>query len=149
MAAAKGNVMTPREKYINAITDAKVRQQVYTEAHAKLSHNQCAYTQYLFLVHAGVLTAREPAPTMTSQLEHVLLTELKGVKRIRTSIELARGDVCFSRNMNNVPGPDHVYAFHSHTQGGALVVDNYARGPHWRNLGDGPKTPFDFALRLP
>jgi hypothetical protein len=146
--------MTSREKYINAITDHAVRAWVYAEARRILPTvgARCALTQYLFLVKAGVLKdKREARPLMTSQLEHALLTEVKGCKRITNPTQLRRGDVCFSRNCNSVPGPDHVYAFHTGLPSGAAnVVDNYAVGPHPRNITAAkPKTPFDYALRLP
>jgi hypothetical protein len=131
-----------------------VRKWVYAEARRLLPSigARCAITQFLFLVKAGVLPKNiKPPLTFTTQIEHALLVEVKGVKRIRDASQLRRGDICFSRNQNTVPGPDHVYAYHTALPSGAAnVVDNYAVGPHKRNITAlGPKTPFDFALRLP
>lgn len=148
--------MTLREKYINAITDHAVRAWVYAEARRLLPNigARCAVTQYLFLVKAGVVKARRPVPTFTTQIEAILINECKA-KRITDAAKLKRGDICFSQNRNSTPGPDHVYAMHTpYIVNGmclsALIVDNYAVGPHVRNITNlGPKTPFDFALRLP
>jgi hypothetical protein len=154
--------MTPREKYINGITEPAVRKWVYAEARRLLPSigARCALTQYLFLVKAGVLKPRRPVPTFTTQIEHILLTELAGVKRITDAAQLKRGDMCFSRNANSTPGPDHVYAFHSPAPVSAdpllnfprwaVIVDNYQVNQHSRNItASRPKTPFDYALRLP
>jgi hypothetical protein len=88
--------MTLREAYINAITDHAVRAWVY-----------------LFLWKSGAIAKITPPPTFTTQIEHVLIEQYKA-KRILDPANLRRGDVCFSRNQNGTPGPDHVYAFHSH-----------------------------------
>lgn len=159
--------MTLREQYINAITDHAVRAWVYAEARRRLPNigARCAMTQYLFLWRSGAIKAISPAPTFTSQLEMILLTQdrwnrvlLKNdqpviVKRITDATQLQRGDICFSQNRNATPGPDHVYAYHSplpEFPGYAMIVDNYCVDQHKRNItAAGPKTPFDFALRLP
>jgi hypothetical protein len=144
--------MTLREAYINAITDHAVRAWVYKEARRILPDigARCAITQYLFLVRAGVLKARRPVPTFTTQIEAILINECKA-RRITDASRLQRGDVCFSRNQNGTPGPDHVYAMHTpvYPCEPSLVVDNYAIDRHPRNIGKGPRTPFDYALRLP
>jgi hypothetical protein len=144
--------MTSREKYINAITDPAVRKWVYAEARRILPSigARCAITQYLFLGKAGLMSQRHKPPTFTTEIEDILITVFKA-KRIMDASQLRRGDICFSRNQNTVPGPDHVYAYHTGLPSGAAnVVDNYAVGPHKRNITAlGPKTPFDYALRLP
>jgi hypothetical protein len=143
-----------RDKYINAITDHAVRAWVYAEARRLLPNigARCAITQYLFLLKSGAISKVTPPPTFTSQIEH-LLVNVYHARRIMSAADLRRGDVCFSKNMNSTPGPDHVYALHTpliDAPGYALIVDNYAVDAHRRNItAAGPKTPFDYALRLP
>lgn len=147
--------LKPIERFINVITDQAVRAWVYKEARRLLPNigARCAITQYLFLYCAGLepnKRMRRPVPTFTTQIEAILINELNA-KRITDKTQLRRGDIAFSRNCNSTPGPDHVYAIHGVLPDcqTAVVIDNYAVGPHQRNLGHGPKTPFDFALRLP
>ena len=72
-------------------------------------------------------------------------------RRINDANKLRPGDICFSTDEPGFPGfPAHVYFFIEYYPGNtraAYVVDN--QGPkHQRNLGNGLKSPFAFALRL-
>jgi hypothetical protein len=73
--------------------------------------------------------------------------------------KLIQGDVAFAKDWNKYLDPktgewkkvgsDHVFIIYKHEEGSsyAMVLDNYETGPHTRNLLEGDKTPFDFALR--
>ena len=148
--------MTVREAFVNAVTNKIVRRKVYDEARRILPNtgSRCALTVWLFCRESG-LALKPPsglkAITYTVDLYRALLKA--GATRIDDPAQLKRGDICFSKDGNDTPGPDHVYVFHSSEPdfpATALIVDNYEVDPHSRNIvARRPKTPFGFALRLP
>lgn len=110
--------------------------------------NACAATSSELLNRAGILKGHY---YLCSQLSSKL--ERLGCTKITKISELQPGDIAFSKDANNIEGPDHVYILvgtpSSTSPYNVTVVDNYSLKPHTRNLGPGPRTPFAYAWRLP
>lgn len=148
--------MTRREAFINAITNPAVRKRVYKEAREILPtiSARCALTVWLFCRESGLALKPHARPTVIMYTVDLYRALLKaGATRVDDPCALKRGDICFSKDKNETPGPDHVYVFHSSEPDfpkSGLIVDNYEVNQHHRNIkAGGPKTPFDYALRLP
>jgi hypothetical protein len=67
--------------------------------------------------------------------------------------QLKPGYICFSKDLGGRRGaPDHTYTFvswHDRAAGTAMIFDNTSKRITQRNLGPGPRTPFDYALYPP
>jgi hypothetical protein len=147
-----GTAATPkggmRGRLIATLDDTKLQRRVWDRARDILPTNgaRCAITSSLWLNYADIFPEQH---TLTRGVEK-LIRRIPGHRYITDSSKLMPGDIAFTKDLNQLPMPDHMYIIHQPVNSAkASVLDNYSIKPHGRNLTGGPRTPFEYAIRLP
>jgi hypothetical protein len=106
----------------------------------------CAITASVRLISAGIFPADEIIPWAED-----LATELKrlGWVPVWEVSDVQAGDLIVCQDLNGNGATDHVwFAVTDAEDGYCMCLDNHNYGkPYKRNLGEGSRTPMDYALR--
>jgi hypothetical protein len=107
----------------------------------------CAITASVRLISAGIFPADEIIPWAED-----LATELKrlGWVPVWEVSDVQANDLIVCQDLNGNGATDHVwFAVTDAVDGYCICLDNHNYGePYKRNLGEGARTPMDYALRL-
>jgi hypothetical protein len=134
------------EKVGRVLNDPEQREKDYALA-MKIADgaSACAITASVRLISAGIFPPDEIIPWAED-----LATRLKkmGWKYVQSDVQA--NDLIVCQDLNGNGATDHVwFAVTDAVDGYCMCLDNHNEGkPYKRNLGEGSRTPMDYALRL-